>query len=68
MIKICGLRQIEHAQAASDAGADLVGFVFAPSRRQVTADTVRPIVEALQGPAIPVGLFVDEPVEEINAT
>ncbi len=68
LIKICGLRSIEHAQATSDAGADLIGFVFAPSRRQVMAGEVRPIVEALTGPAVPVGLFVDESVEGINST
>ena len=50
LVKICGLRSIELAQATSDAGADLIGFVFAPSRRQVTADQVRPIVDALTGP------------------
>lgn len=68
LIKICGLRQLEHAQVASEAGADLVGFVFAPSRRQVTAVEVRPIVEALEGGAIPTGLFVDEPIKVINDT
>jgi phosphoribosylanthranilate isomerase len=67
LVKICGLRSFELAQETNDAGADLIGFVFAPSRRQVTADQVRPIVDALTGPAIPVGLFVDESVEEINA-
>lgn len=68
LVKICGLRTLEHAQVASDAGADLVGFVFAPSKRQVNADIVRPIIAALGGSAIPVGLFVSEPVETINAT
>jgi len=68
IIKICGLSQLDHAQAASDARADLVGFVFAPSRRQVTAAQTRAIVEALRGNAVPIGLFVEEPVEEINST
>ena len=67
LIKICGLRSIELAQATNDAGADLIGFVFAPSRRQVTAEQARDIVATLIGPAIPVGLFVDQPVEDVNA-
>lgn len=66
LIKICGLRTLEHAQAANDAGADLVGFVFTSSRRQVTAELVRPIVETITGQSVSVGLFVDEPVDEIN--
>lgn len=68
LIKICGLRTREHAQIAHDAGADLVGFVFTPSKRQVTADIVRPIIEKITGPVISVGLFVDEPVAQINTT
>lgn len=66
LVKICGLRTIELAQATSDAGADLIGFVFAPSRRQVTADQAGAMIRGIDGPAIPVGLFVDHSVDEIN--
>jgi phosphoribosylanthranilate isomerase len=37
-IKICGLTTEAGVQAALDAGADALGFVFAPSPRQVSAE------------------------------
>ena len=36
-IKICGLTTQQGVRTALEAGADAIGFVFAPSRRQVTA-------------------------------
>lgn len=67
LVKICGMMSNEIAQATRDAGADLMGFVFAKSRRQVTPEQVREIVNGVSGPIVPVGLFLDNPVEEINA-
>lgn len=46
-IKICGVRSAEHALAAAAAGADMLGVIFAPSRRQVSADEAAAIRAAL---------------------
>jgi phosphoribosylanthranilate isomerase len=71
LIKICGIRELEHAQVAAEAGADLLGFVFVPVRRQITPNDARPILESVRGdsqrPPVAVGLFVNESAEKINA-
>jgi phosphoribosylanthranilate isomerase len=46
VVKICGLRDPEHAATAASAGADLIGFIFAPARRQVTATKARQCIAA----------------------
>ena len=71
LVKICGLREPEHAVAAAEAGADLIGFVFAEARRKVTPEmAARSIVAAKAArPGVrAVGLFVDAPAEIIVAT
>lgn len=66
-LKICGIRDVETALAAADAGADAVGLVFAEhSPRCIEPDDARRIVAALPAFVVPVGLFVDTPVERIR--
>jgi len=67
-IKICGITTLEDAETAIAAGADAVGFVFAPSPRRVRADAVRRIVERLPQLTEKVGVFVDATLEEIVRT
>ncbi len=66
-IKICGNTTIEDAQLAADAGADAVGFVFAPSPRRVTAEQVAEIVPHLPTALEKIGVFVDASFKEIAA-
>lgn len=65
-VKICGLTNLDDALAAAENGADVLGFVFAESPRQVTPDAVRRIVEALPPFVLTAGVFVDSLPEQIR--
>ena len=70
-IKICGLREVEHALSAARLGADFLGMVFAPGRRQVTPDRAREIVTKVRATVSPspriAGVFVNAPAEQVNS-
>ena len=68
-IKICGITDETHALAAADGGADFIGLVFAPSKRQVIPARAREIADAVKKSSAAtkvVGVFVDAPVFQIN--
>lgn len=67
-IKICGNTSLADAQLASEAGADAVGFVFAPSPRRVTAEQAAKIVPHLPAALEKIGVFVDASFDEIATT
>jgi phosphoribosylanthranilate isomerase len=49
LIKICGLTTTSDVEMVVGAGADAVGFIFAPSKRQVTSRTARELSAAAAG-------------------
>jgi phosphoribosylanthranilate isomerase len=59
-VKICGITCEEDALLAVAMGADALGFVFAPSTRQVSASTVYDITRRLPPEVLTVGVFRDE--------
>ena len=66
-IKICGITNLDDALAASDAGANALGFVFYPkSRRHVTLETVCSIVAKVPRQMEKVGVFVNETVDHVR--
>ena len=51
----------------SQAGADFIGFVFAPSRRQITREKTQEIIEAVSNDKVQkVGVFVNLPADNVN--
>ena len=67
-IKICANTTLEDALLAAEAGADALGFVFAPSPRQVTLAQAAAIVPHLPASVEKIGVFVDASFEEVSAT
>jgi phosphoribosylanthranilate isomerase len=68
-VKICGVRSIEEAEAAVDAGADALGFNFWPlSSRYIDPKAAQVIIDSVS-PLVPcVGVFVNEGVDLICST
>jgi phosphoribosylanthranilate isomerase len=59
-VKICGITSEADALLAVGMGAAAVGFVFAPSPRQMTASAVGDIVKRLPHETVTIGVFRDE--------
>ena len=65
LIKICANTNLEDALLAVELGVEAVGFVFAPSKRQVTAEQVAEITRMLPEGISKVGVFTSTNAEEI---
>ncbi|MGN7437037.1 MAG: phosphoribosylanthranilate isomerase [Alcanivorax sp.] len=67
-VKICGVKTPEALNAAIEAGARYIGFVFyPPSPRHIEIDTAKELAGMLPTGVRGVGLFVDPSDEELDA-
>jgi phosphoribosylanthranilate isomerase len=64
-IKICGLTRPEDAAAAVAAGADALGVILAPSKRQVTLEQAAIVLADVPPLVARIGVFVDAHADEV---
>lgn len=74
VVKICGITTLEQALQALESGADQLGFVMAPSRRQLAPEIAAGIIQGArrrfppaQHPWLAVGVFANQPLSFIVA-
>ena len=66
-VKVCGITRVEDAVLAAELGASAVGFIFWPrSPRFVRPARAAEIVATLPASVVCVGVFVDQPLEEMQ--
>lgn len=65
-VKICGLLELEHVNVAVQAGANFIGLVFAPSKRQITVEKAQQLAAQLPAHIKRVGVFVNADAAQIR--
>jgi phosphoribosylanthranilate isomerase len=65
-IKFCGTTSLEDALASVEAGADALGFIFAPSKRRITPEQAQAVIRHLPPRVERIGVFLNGAVEEIR--
>jgi phosphoribosylanthranilate isomerase len=65
-VKVCGICDAASAEAAVEAGADLLGFHFCPSDRRISPEEARAILDGLAVRPSIVGVFIDQDADEVR--
>jgi phosphoribosylanthranilate isomerase len=66
-IKICGTTCLDDALKSIEAGADALGFIFAPSKRRVSPEQAQRIIRDLPHEVERIGVFMNSAATEIAA-
>lgn len=65
-VKICGIKDAATLQLLQQLGVDYAGFVFAPSKRQVSGTEAGAMLRAVADRPMAVGVFVNPTLEELD--
>lgn len=65
-VKICGMTNREDAHEAASLGVHALGFIFAPSPRQITPERAKALIETLPPFVTTVGVFVNESLKAVK--
>lgn len=65
LIKICGITTLQEVEYLNEYKPDYAGFVFAKSKRQISKEVARDLVNHLDKDIKSVGVFKDNKIEEI---
>jgi phosphoribosylanthranilate isomerase len=66
-IKICGIKRLEDIRYVNEYQPDYIGFIFAESKRRIDESTAFRLKSRLNPSIKAVGVFVNEPIEQIAA-
>jgi len=64
-VKICGIKTTEEVAIINQYPLDYAGFIFASSKRQITKEKAKELIDQLKSTIKPIGVFVDHSFEEI---
>lgn len=65
-VKICGLTERKHVEAAVEAEADAIGFVFAPSSREISVEDAKKLAAMIPENILKIGVFVNETRDQLH--
>jgi phosphoribosylanthranilate isomerase len=65
-VKICGIKTKEAVQLLGELKVDYVGFVFAPSKRQISGLEAGRLLASVEKHPVPVGVFVNPALDELT--
>lgn len=65
-VKVCGIRSLDDVAIINGCKPDYIGYVFAPSKRQISLSTATSLSKNVSDGIKKVGVFVDQPVELIT--